>query len=325
MPRKKSIKQKTKVSQKVVQNVKVVVGETKRRKSTRRPRRQPPSPEVESISSKTLAPVFIQPPVTSQSYPFPYEQFATPSRVPAAVAPRAEEKPDVKATLAMFEDDRPAAEPLFPTKKDILEDTTFVVPVFKTPKKLPPARIPAGLPENPTTSVDSMFGIDETTGFTFDKNPTGDMNLNSDFKKGMGLDVGVGSEDVVPNFEQTSLLPVEPPAPEYKKIMTRIKKATIDDLLSIPKNIDTTGWTRKQAEEWIRDTVRREQLTAEEFKNKYIQYSEKRKQTREVGKYKQAAFDEANQPKDTTNVSNISIQPVPNTLVQNVTSSTNFI
>jgi hypothetical protein len=334
MPRKKSIKQKTKVSQKVVQNGKVIVGETKHRKSSRRPRRQPSSPEVETISSKTLAPVFIQPPVTSQFYSSPHEQFATAIRMPASIAAaqvavqHAEEKPNVKATLSMFEDDRPVAEPLFPTKKEMLEETQFVEPVaFKSPKKLPRSHISSELPENPTTSVDSMFGIDETTGFSFDKNPTADVDFNSDFKKGMGMDVSIATENVIPNFEQTSLIPlISPsPAPQLKKIMMRIKKATIDDILSIPKNIDTTGWTRNQAEEWIRDTVQREQLTAEEFKDKYIQYSEKRKQTREIGKYKQTAFDEANLPKATSNISNISIEPSPTPMIQNVTSSATFI
>jgi hypothetical protein len=318
----KSIKQTGK--QNVIQTVKVVVAQPTRKRRGGGRRRQP-TQMVETISAKTLAPVFIQPPVASQTYQYPFDTAPRAGSVTTEPIMKAAEVPKT-----LFEDLTPKAETFRPSARDVLADKEIVDVVPKAKVATPKMKTqPHGLPENPTTSVDSNFGIDETTGFGYDKNPTGDMDINSGFKQGMGMDIGVGSQDVVPNYEQTSLLPEDiseiASEPGYKQIMTKIKEATIDDLLNIPKGIDTTGWSRKQAKDWIRDTVRREQLTAEEFKRKYIQYSEKRKQTREIGKYKQAAFDEANRPKDTTNVANISMAPNPNTLVQTVTSSSNFV
>jgi hypothetical protein len=136
MARKKSIKQKQKqqVSQKV--NVKVIVGD-KGGKSKRRPqpRRRREEPQVETISSKTLAPVFIQPPVVSlqsnnadvprSSVTLPTEMF-----VPVQAYPSEESKVKRLGGIPKeAEDLRPAAEPLKLTSKEIQTDIDFVIPV----------------------------------------------------------------------------------------------------------------------------------------------------------------------------------------------------
>lgn len=136
MARKKSIKQKQKqqVSQKV--NVKVIVGD-KGGKSKRRPqqRRRREEPQVETISSKTLAPVFIQPPVVSlqsNNADVPRSSVTLPTEVfvPVQAYPREESKVKRLGGIPKeAEDLRPVAEPLKLTSKEIQTDIDFIIPV----------------------------------------------------------------------------------------------------------------------------------------------------------------------------------------------------
>lgn len=181
MPRKKSIKQK--VSQKVVQTVKVIVGDTGKKRRRAGGRRKPrQEPEVETISAKTLAPVYIQPPVAPPSYPF--DMSVMPSVAASLAAQkRAAEPSAVKLPEDMagvYENLRPAAEPLYPTAKEQLEEKPIVVPVAKEKKKKlvgsdkPVRSIVSG--ENPTTAVDSNIPVEESYGVFFDQ-PTKDAVL----------------------------------------------------------------------------------------------------------------------------------------------------
>jgi hypothetical protein len=130
MARKKIIKQKQKqqVSQKV--NVKVIVGDKSGKKPRRQYRRRAES-QVETISSKTLAPVFIQPPVVSlqsNNADMPRSSVTLPSEVFVASQPIAQESKGKRlgGIPKTAEDLRPMAEPLKKSKADILRDTDFV-------------------------------------------------------------------------------------------------------------------------------------------------------------------------------------------------------
>jgi hypothetical protein len=135
MARKKSIKQKQKqqVSQKV--NVKVIVGD-KGGKSKRRPqqRRRREEPQVETISSKTLAPVFIQPPVVSLQSNYadaPRSSVTLPSEVFVAMQPQVQERTGKRlgGIPREAEDLRPVADPLKLSSKEMREDIDFITPV----------------------------------------------------------------------------------------------------------------------------------------------------------------------------------------------------
>lgn len=301
----------------VIQTVNVVLPDTKRRVATRR-RAPRAEPMMETITAKTLAPVFIQPPVASQQNPYDFQELGKAvgevafrtlyDKLP--MAKPISKKVDVPEVILSS---KSVAEPF--VKGDVLDGDKIVTPV------------PPSASENPTTSVDSTYKVAEAYGFVSDKQPTGDVAVNSDFKQGMGMSVGVSSQDVPNNFDEPAFFSTEAPAQKSKEIMSRIKEATITDILTIPKNIDTTGWTREQAKKWIKDTVQREQLSPEEFKKKYIMYDVKRQQTREVVKYKAGEFDKQFKPADTSNITNIFMETPKSTgMVQTVTSSTsNFV
>lgn len=135
MARKKIVKQKQKqqVSQKV--NVKVIVGDREGKKSKRQYRRRM-EPQVETISAKTLAPVFIQPPVVSLlsgNADVPRASVTLPTEVFVPQQPVAEPKGRKLGNPQKqeMEDLRVVAESLIKTKKERLEDVDFVVPVDK--------------------------------------------------------------------------------------------------------------------------------------------------------------------------------------------------
>jgi hypothetical protein len=135
MARKKIVKQKQKqqVSQKV--NVKVIVGDREGKKSKRQYRRRM-EPQVETISAKTLAPVFIQPPVVSLlsgNADVPRASVTLPTEVFVPQQPVAEPKGRKLGNPQKqeMEDLRTVAEPFIQTKKERLEDVDFVVPVDK--------------------------------------------------------------------------------------------------------------------------------------------------------------------------------------------------
>lgn len=129
MPRKKkSTKQKQKVSQKVIQQVKVIVGGREKRSKRQYRRREP---EVETISSKTLAPVFIQPPVqsilpTQRDPVLPTEAYVVAQ--PFYEEPRGQRLGGIPKTAEELHP-HTFAEPLFKTSKEILQDIDFVTPV----------------------------------------------------------------------------------------------------------------------------------------------------------------------------------------------------
>lgn len=211
MPRKKkSIKQTG--LQNVVQTVKVIVGgKSKRRAGRRRATRAEPA--LETISARTLAPVFIQPPVASQQMPYDFQEVGksiaeTAFRTLYDKLPISTAKPTMKTSDMQTEatpsmktywtqtDAVPSHEPAEPfVFGDVIEPEAVVL----TRKKSKPSPPPSAL-ENPTTSVDSMYAIDETTGFVSDKNPTADTNIFA--PPPSGFDVEIGTQDAVNNFDE---------------------------------------------------------------------------------------------------------------------------
>lgn len=300
MPRKKSVKQK--VSQKVVQTVKVIVGDTGKKRRRAGGRRKPrQEPEVETISSKTLAPVYIQPPVAPPSYPF--DMSVMPS-VAASIAAqkRAAESSTVKLTEQMavvFEDNEPKAVTLFPTAKEQLAETDIVVPVDK-------------LPENPTTSVDSNIPIEESYNVFYDQ-PLYDTDMApkkdefgitlADVDKTPPAYVLDPSRDIAAiNSELEDNLKK---AREEVNIRKKIKKeeskrkykmreATAElanDLILYAKDPSLRNMSREAAISFI--TSKRQELgiSAKQFRKMYILSKEKAKQVRDIQKTKSTLFD----------------------------------
>lgn len=218
----KSIKQKG--LQNVVQTVKVVVGEKRKRSKARR-RAPRAEPMVETISAKTLAPVFIQPPVASQQNPYDFQELGKAvgevafrtlyDKLP--MAKPISKKVDVPEVI---QSSKSIAEPF--VNGDVLDTDKIITPV------------PPSASENPTTSVDSTYKVAEAYGFVSDKQPTGDVAVNSPFKQGMGMSVGVSSQDVPNNFDEPAFFPTQsmpisksvsglkPPEAQAKSKRTRI-------------------------------------------------------------------------------------------------------
>lgn len=297
--KKKTIKQTG--LQNVVQTVKVVVGGAKaKRRRKRAPRSEP---QVETISAKTLAPVFIQPPVSSQPQQYPYDmhQVGMPYKQPTATHLYSGIKPmaEIKEIISSKE---PAEE--FKTG-DILPEN-IVIPVSNT------------VTENPTTTVDSTHTIDETTGFVSDNNPTGDISLTTPLPK--AFDVSVSSQNVPNNFDELTFLQPEtithkkPKTKKHKtekskRIYSVVREPAIDNFLLHAFDKNLRNLSREEAKTFIKETAAKEQLTWEEFRNKYIDYGQRRKEQREITKYKAKEYDVQYQPKDTvpsTNITNIS-------------------
>lgn len=130
----KSIKQTGK--QNVVQTVKVVVAQPTRKRRGGGGRRRPPAQRAETISSHTMAPVFIQPPITSQTYPYPFEMG---HRAGAVATEPVMKQAEVPKTL--FEDLRPQAEPLRQPTADILAEKEIVEVVPKAEVAIPKAEV----------------------------------------------------------------------------------------------------------------------------------------------------------------------------------------
>jgi hypothetical protein len=189
----------------VVQTVNVVVGAsgTTRRNVASRARRAPIQ-QVETISAKTLAPVFIQPPVASQTYQYPFDMAPRAGAVTTEPIMKAAEAPKT-----LLEDLRPQAEPLRQPTADVLADKEIVEPVSKSIEdrltvaekmiaghKADVVRVmkkqamfyeqamankqfmtPKKLPENPTTSVDSRQTVRESLGVFSDYQPLSDTKM----------------------------------------------------------------------------------------------------------------------------------------------------
>lgn len=250
MPRKKSVKQK--VSQKVVQTVKVIVGDTGKKRRRAGGRRKPrQEPEVETISSKTLAPVYIQPPVAPPSYPF--DMSVMPS-VAASIAAqrRAAESSAVKLPEDMagvYEDLRPAAQPLFPTAFEQLAEKQLDVPVAKEKKEKkekkknfvisdkPPRGIVSG--ENPTTAVDSDIPVEESYGVFFDQ-PTKDTVLGPQKDE-----FGVTLEDVDKTSPAFVLDPSRDIAAINSELEEKLKKAREEELQKMPSDKEIVKMAKK--------------------------------------------------------------------------------
>lgn len=221
----KSIKQTGK--QNVVQTVKVVVAQpTRKRRGGGGDRRRPPIQRVETISSHTMAPVFIQPPVASQTYPYPFEM----GHRAGAVATEPVMK-QAEAPKTLFENLAPAAEPFHPPTADVLADKEIVHPVPKafeerlataekmiSSHKADVVRVmkkqamfyeqqmygrefvtPKKLPENPTTSVDSNHRVQESFGVFSDHQPLADTKMAPRSNE----PVGIKPEHVVPDTNFT--------------------------------------------------------------------------------------------------------------------------
>lgn len=320
MPRKKSVKQK--VSQKVVQTVKVIVGDTGKKRRRAGGRRKPrQEPEVETISSKTLAPVYIQPPVAPPSYPF--DMSVMPS-VAASIAAqrRAAEPSPVKLPEDMagvYEDLRPAAQPLFPTASEQLAEKQLVVPVAKEKKEKkknfvisdkPPRGIVSG--ENPTTAVDSNIPVEESYGVIFDQ-PTKDTVLGPQKDE-----FGVTLEDVDKTPPAYVLDPSRDIAAINSELEDNLKKAReevnireeiekeeskrkykmreasaelANDLILYAKDPSLRNMSREAAITFI--TSKRQELgiSAKQFRKMYILSKEKAKQVRDIQKTKSTLFD----------------------------------
>ena len=197
----KSIKQTGK--QNVVQTVKVVVAQPTRKRRGGRRRRQP-TQMVETISARTLAPVFIQPPVASQTYQYPFDMAPRAGTVTTEPIMKAAEAPKT-----LLEDLRPQAETFRPATADVLADKEIVEPVSKSIEdrltvaekmiaghKADVVRVmkkqamfyeqamagkqfmtPKKLPENPTTSVDSRQTVRESLGVFSDYQPLADTKM----------------------------------------------------------------------------------------------------------------------------------------------------
>ena len=347
MPRKKSVKQK--VSQKVVQTVKVIVGDTgKKRRRTGGRRKSRQEPEVETISAKTLAPVYIQPPVAPPSYPF--DMSVMPS-VAASIAAqrRAAESSAVKLPEDMagvYEDLRPAAQPLFPTASEQLAEKQLVVPVAKEKKQKKKNLVVVDkLPENPTTAVDSNIPVEESYGVFFDQ-PTKDTVLGPQKDE-----FGVTLEDVDKTPPAYVLDPSRDIAAINLELEEKLKKAREEErvkigkiasdkeMVKIAKKVIKEEKQRKKSEkkaskELARDLdlyakldknrgkgieesqkfidrVRKEEgLSAHEFRKKYIQQSKVVKEKRDITKFqaeKYVAGESVPQPK-------VTIQTTGNTL-----------
>jgi hypothetical protein len=197
----KSIKQTGK--QNVVQTVKVVVAQPTRKRRGGGRRRQP-TQMVETISARTLAPVFIQPPVASQTYQYPFDMAPRAGAVTTEPIMKAAEAPKT-----LFEDLRPQAETFRPATADVLAEKEIVEPVPKAfedrlsvaekmiaSHKADVVRVmkkqamfyeqamsgrqfvtPKKLPENPTTSVDSNHRVQESFGVFSDHQPLADTKM----------------------------------------------------------------------------------------------------------------------------------------------------
>jgi hypothetical protein len=277
-PAKKAKKQPEKEGQKqdVVQTVNVVVGSTgiRRRTVTRRARKEPIQ-QVETISAKTLAPVFIQPPVASQQLPYDMQPVGMPIAQPKAsehlyegigrkIVQTPAERPEVIS-------DKPrAAVPLKVTKKEMLEETPFV----------------DVLPENPTTSVDSKETVQEGFGVFSSGQPLKDTTIAP---KDNEFGVTLAEIDAQPtNYEEDPDRDIMafvkdigerkesdmPKKPVGQNVRKNPDPRLVDSFLNYPRNPnDVVGGDRARAIEFIKDKMKYERLNAAMFRAKYINSS----------------------------------------------------
>ena len=304
MPRKKSVKQK--VSQKVVQTVKVIVGDTGKKRRRAGGRRKPrQEPEVETISSKTLAPVYIQPPVAPPSYPF--DMSVMPS-VAASIAAQRRAAESSKAGLpeqmaGVFEDYRPKSETLFPTAFEQLAEKDVVVPVAVVVDKLR---------ENPTTSVDSNIPIEESYNVFYDQ-PLYDTDM-APKKDEFGItladvdktppayvldpsrDIAAINSELEDNLkkarEEVNIREeIEKEESKRKYKMRETSAELANDLILYAKDPSLRNMSREAAISFI--TSKRQELgiSAKQFRKMYILSKEKAKQVRDIQKTKSTLFD----------------------------------
>lgn len=269
MARKKTIKQKQ--SQKVVQTVNVIVADKSKRSRSPRKRRAKREPEVETISSKTLAPVFIQPPVVSQQpqYPttLPTEMYVVPQ--PTGMKLGHGEKKAVVADISP-EDIRPAAEPLKQSKKEMIDDIVFVQPVAHTKDN----------------------NVPEGYGVFFDQ-PLKDTDLHAAEKPTLSL---ADVDRVTPAYEEDADRDVAAytAAPESgkKKYATRDPtKQMVNDFKLYARDESMRSLPDFAIFNYIKDTMEQEGITAKQFAKQYTHTSEKARKRYALGKYKQEQYD----------------------------------
>ena len=281
-PAKKAKKQPQKQDEKqnVVQTVNVVVGSTGiRRRTVARRARKEPIQQVETISAKTLAPVFIQHPVASQQLPYDMQPVGMPIAQPKAsehlyegigrkIVQTPAERPEVIS-------DKPrAAVPLKMTKKEMLEETPFV----------------AVVPENPTTSVDSKETVQEGFGVFSSGQPLKDTTIApKDNEFGVTLaeiDKQPTNYEEDPNRDIVAFLQrVEkydkerkesavPKNPVGKNVHKNPDARLVNSFLNYPRNPnDVVGFDRDLAIQFIKDKMKYESLNAAMFRKKYINSS----------------------------------------------------
>lgn len=300
----KTIKQTGK--QNVIQTVKVVVGETKRKRKSGGRRRKQPIQEIETISAKTLAPVFIQPPVASQQLPYDMQPVGMPIAQPkasqhlyAGIAKQVEQ-PEVIS-------DKPMAVPLKLTKKEMLEETQFV----------------DVLPENPTTSVDSKQTVQESFGVFSSDQPLKDTTIAP---KDNEFGVTLAEIDAQPtNYEEAPsrdiVAYVQDAEASKKTVGKNVRKEPdarlVNSFLQYPKNPnDVIGFDRKLATEFVKDKMKYENLNAKMFREKYINTSKEQVASRQLKKSLASINTEAPAPA-------VNIKPINmNTLYETVQSTT---
>lgn len=256
-----------------IQTVNVYVDGKTARTSAPRRRQARREPQIETISSKTLAPVFIQPPVVSQQpqYPttLPTEMYVVPQPTGMKLG-HGEKKAIVADAVTQMEDLRPRAEPLKKTKHDTTDDILFEEPVANTKDN----NVPEGL------------GV-------FFNQPLKDTNLQAAEKHTASL---ADVDRVTPAYEEdadrdVAAYTAAPESGKKKRAVQEPRKQLINDFKLYARDESMRSLPDFAISNYIKDTMEQEGITAKQFAKQYMHTSKKQRERYAAGKYKQEQYD----------------------------------
>lgn len=267
MARKKSVKQKQKQSQKVVQTVNVIVGQRRKRTAGTSSYRRKQEPQIETISAKTLAPVFIQPPVTSQlpQYPItlPTEMYTVPQPTSMKIGTNIK---NAVVEQVSVDDIRPMAEPLRKSKKEMLDDTVFVEPIAKSKEN----NIPEG------------YGV-------FYNQPLKDTDLQAERKPTFSLSA---VDYIPPSYVEDANRDIAAYSmTKEKQAIREPSRELINDVKLYARDEKIRNLPDSAISDYIKKIMESEGITAKKFRKDYTYEKERQRKKYHLGKYKQEQYD----------------------------------